>query len=142
MATERDPVDVAARLLQHRERSCSDIASRLAAAGVGKDDREAALEKLERLGWVDDVRFAQSRAESLARRGRGDALIRDDLESSGVSSEVIEATLAGLEPEADRARAIVGERGPGGTTARYLARSGFAEESVEAAVAAAEDAGV
>lgn len=134
MAEARDPVDVAARALQHRDRSRADVAARLEKAGVGEDERNAALETLERIGWVDDSRFAQSRAEALAARGRGDALIRDDLEGSGVSSEAIEAALASLEPEGERGRAIAAAKGRSVATARYLARNGFSEESVEAAI--------
>lgn len=145
MASERDPVDVAAQALRHRDRSRSDIAQRLEKAGVGEDEREAALDTLERIGYVDDSRFARSRAEALASRGRGDALIRDDLEGSGVSGEAIEDALGSLEPEADRARAIAAAKGRSAATARYLARNGFSEESVEAAVgsvAGGEAAGV
>ena len=145
MAEARDPVDVAARALQHRDRSRAEVAERLEQAGVGEDEREAALETLERIGWVDDSRFAQSRAAALAARGRGDALIRDDLATSGVSGEAIEAAIGSLEPEADRARAVVAAKGRSAATDRYLARNGFSEESVEAAVgsiAGGEAAGV
>jgi len=130
------PVDVAVRALRHRDRSRADVAARLEKAGVGEAEREAALETLERIGWVDDSRFAASRAEGLAARGRGDALIRDDLVRSAVSSEAIGAALASLEPEAERARAIVAAKGRSAATARYLARNGFSEESVEATVGA------
>ena len=145
MAEARDPVDVAARALQHRDRSRADVAARLEKAGVGEDEREAALDTLERIGYVDDSRFAQSRAESLAARGRGDALIRDDLEGGGIGSQAIEGALASLEPEAERARGIVATKGRSAATARYLARNGFSEDSVEAAVgsvAGGEAAGV
>ena len=143
--SERDPVDVAAQALRHRDRSRSEIAQRLEKAGVGEDEREAALDTLERIGYVDDSRFAQSRAESLAERGRGDALIRDDLEGSGVASEAIEDALASLEPEAERARRIAAAKGRSAATGRYLARNGFSEDAVEAAVgsvAGGEAAGV
>ena len=145
MAEARDPVDVAARALRHRDRSRADVAARLENAGVGEDEREAVLHTLERIGYVDDARFAQSRAAALASRGRGDALIRDDLEASGVGGEAIEEALASLEPEADRARALAAAKGRSAATARYLARNGFSEESVEAAVgsvAGGEAAGV
>jgi regulatory protein len=128
------PVDVAAQALRHRDRSRADVAARLARAGVGEAEREAALEQLERIGWVDDARFAQSRAGALAARGRGDALIRDDLESSGVDSEAVDEAIGGLDPEAERAQAIAAERGASGATARYLDRNGFSADSVEAAI--------
>jgi SOS response regulatory protein OraA/RecX len=99
------------------------------------DDRRRALETLERTGVVDDRRFAQSRASSLAERGAGDALIRHDLAQAGVDAEVIDHALDAIESEHDRARRIVARRGASAKTARYLVGKGFAEEVVRAAVA-------
>lgn len=127
-------MDVAARALQHRDRSRAEVAARLEKAGVGDAEREAALETLERIGWIDDRRFAQTRAEALAARGRGDAAIRHDLEASGVDAEALEEALAALEPESDRARALAKAKGRAAATARYLARNGFSEDSVDAAL--------
>ena len=98
-----------------------------------------------RIDSLDDSRLARSRAEALASRGRGDALIREDLEGSGVSSEAIEEALGTLEPEADRARQIAAAKGQSAGTARYLARNGFSEDAIETAVgsiAGGEAAGV
>jgi SOS response regulatory protein OraA/RecX len=85
-------------------------------------------------GYLDDARFAASRAASLADRDSGDALIRDDLESRGIEAETIEMTLAALTPEPERARAIVARRGPGPATARRLASRGFSDDAVELAL--------
>jgi regulatory protein len=131
-----DPVDIAARALQHRDRSRADVLARLERAGVGAEERAAALETLERLGWVDDARFAVTRAAALAGRGNGDAAIRADLEASGVDPEQVEEAVGSLEPELERARAIVGETGATPARARALARKGFGDETVEALVAA------
>ena len=103
--------------------------------GVGEAERERALETLERIGYVDDERFARSRAERLAERGSGDALIRDDLERRGVAAEIVEAALAGIEPERERAARIAERRGTGDKTARYLAARGFGEDALEGIVA-------
>ena len=84
---------------------------------------------------MDDERFARSRAERLAERGSGDALIRDDLERRGVAAEIVEAVLAEIEPERERAARIVERRGPGDKTARYLAAKGFGEDALEGVVA-------
>jgi regulatory protein len=141
-----DPIDVAARALRHRDRSRAQVAERLARAGVGEERREDALDTLERVGYVDDGRYAANRAAALAARGQGDDAIRFDLEGSGVPAEALEAALAALEPEADRARAIVARAGRTAKTATQLARKGFSEESVEAAVgcdiAGADEGGV
>ena len=46
----------------------------------------------------------ENRAESLAGRGYGDAAIRHDLEQRGVAADLVEAAVAALEPEGERAR--------------------------------------
>jgi SOS response regulatory protein OraA/RecX len=108
---------------------------------VRADAREDALATLEQTGLVDDARVAATRARSLAERGYGDAAIRYDLEREGVGAELVEEALAGLEPELERARALVERRGAEPKTARWLASKGFEASSVEEAVGGfAEDA--
>ena len=125
----------AIRLLRHRDRSTAELEARLAQRGVGDAEREAALETLERIGYVDDERFARSRAEQLAARGAGDALIRHDREGRGVGAEQIEAAVGSLQPERDRAAAIVERRGPSAATVRYLVGKGFDADALEGIVA-------
>jgi SOS response regulatory protein OraA/RecX len=84
---------------------------------------------------VNDGRFAVSRAQALAERGKGNAAIRFDLQQQGVAAEEIEAALGTLEPERDRAERVVSRRGGGVATAKLLARRGFDEDAVQAAVA-------
>ena len=134
MPAEPDPIDVAARALRHRDRSRAQVAERLARAGVGDAARDEALDTLERVGYVDDARYAANRAAALAERGQGDAAIRHDLKAAGVPAEAAAAAVAVLVPEADRARAIAARDGRTARTAAQLARKGFSEESVEAAV--------
>jgi regulatory protein len=131
---EPDPIDVAARALRHRDRSRAQVDARLARAGVGEEQREEALDTLERVGYVDDSRFALTRAAALAARGHGDLAIRHDLEEAGVGAEQVAAALAGLEPESERARAVAARLGRTAKTAAQLARKGFSEEAVEAAI--------
>jgi regulatory protein len=131
---EPDPIDVAARALRHRDRSRTQVSERLARAGVGDEEREQALETLERVGYLDDGRYAGNRSAALAARGLGDAAIRADLESAGVPGDVVEEALAQLEPEAGRARAIADRVGRTAKTAAQLARKGFGEDAIEAAV--------
>jgi len=90
---------------------------------------------LERLGLLDDGRFALERARVLAERGKGDAAIRFDLEGSGVSASAVEEALARLDPERERAERLVGRRGATPATARLLAGRGFDEDVVAAVVA-------
>ena len=134
--TERDDaVELALRALRHRDRSSAELAARLEQRGVEAAEREQALETLERIGYVDDERFARSRAEQLAARGSGDALIRHDLEGRGIAAEHVETALEALAPERERAERLAEQRGRSVKTARYLASRGFDAEALEGLVA-------
>jgi regulatory protein len=134
VAAQDDPLEIAARALRHRDRTRAQIAERLERAGVEPARQEDALDTLERVGYVDDARFARSRAAALAGRGQGDAAIRHDLEASGADAEAVAEALAALEPEAERAAAIAATAGRTAKTAAQLARRGFSQESIESAV--------
>lgn len=129
------PLDIAIRALRHRDRSVAELEERLARRGVEEGERAQALATLERLGYVDDARVARTRAEQLAARGSGDALIRHDLEGRGIDAGLVEVAMAALEPETARAARIAERRGRGVKTARYLASRGFGEDAVHAVVA-------
>jgi len=134
--TERDDaVELALRALRHRDRSSAELAMRLEQRGVEATEREQALATLERIGYVDDERFARSRAEQLAARGSGDALIRHDLQGRGVAAEHVETALEALEPERERATRLADQRGRSAKTARYLASRGFGADALEGLVA-------
>jgi regulatory protein len=126
---------VATRALARREHSRRSLAERLQRAGVGDNEAEEVLAELERLGLLDDRRFALERARVLADRGKGDAAIRFELERSGVSGAAVEKALAQLDPERERAERLVGSRGATPATARLLAGRGFDEDVVAAVVA-------
>jgi regulatory protein len=126
---------VATRALARRDFSERGLRERLRRAGITSSEAEEALSALLRAGLVNDARFALSRAESLAERGKGNAAIRYDLEQRGLAADEIERALASLEPERERAERVIARRGGGPATARLLAGRGFAEDAVEAAVA-------
>jgi regulatory protein len=126
---------VATRALARRDFSERGLRERLQRAGIRPAEAEEALGALVRAGLVDDGRFAISRAQALAERGKGNAAIRFDLQQQGLATEEIEAALATLEPERERAERVIGRRGGGVATARLLARRGFDEDAVAAAVA-------
>jgi regulatory protein len=134
MPAEPDPLELAARALRHRDLSASALAARLERAGVAPEARAEALETLERIGYVDDARFALLRARTLAERDWGDAAIAADLERQGVPAGPAAEAIATLVPERERARRVAAARGPGRKTASYLARKGFEEDALEAVV--------
>ena len=119
----------AARALASRALSEHELKERLARKGIAGAAWTEARETLRAAGYVDDARFAASRAAVLAGRDSGDALIRDDLQRRGVDLGAIEEALAGLEPEPERARAAVDRGGPG--VLRKLAARGFSPDILE-----------
>lgn len=134
----------AARALRTRERTVQELERGLARKGVRGPERAEAIATLARAGLVDDARVASTRAASLAARGRGDAVIRWELERLGVAPELVERALAGLPPERERAEQVVaGEASPRRAVA-LLARRGFDRDTIEALrvdPAGAEDRG-
>jgi regulatory protein len=131
---DEDPIEIAARALQHRDRSRRDLEERLARAGIDEKQRNDALEALERVGYVDDERFAGARAEALANRGYGDEWIRHDLAEHGVAAEAVAEAIGALVPEGDRAAALVERLGSTPKTGAQLARKGFGQDALEAAL--------
>ena len=126
---------VATRALARREHSRRSLRERLLRARVSGQEADEVVEELLRLGLLDDGRFARERARVLAERGKGDAAIRFELDREGVDEADIEAALAALDPERERAAQLVVRRGASPATARLLASRGFDEDVVAALVA-------
>jgi SOS response regulatory protein OraA/RecX len=134
-----DAVQAALRLLRHRDRSVVQVDRELQARGVEDGARANALATLTRTGIVDDDRFAERRAATLAERGAGNALIAHDLSAAGIARDAVDEAIATLESEHARARRIVERRGGNSKTARYLAGKGFSEDVVREVIARAGD---
>jgi SOS response regulatory protein OraA/RecX len=131
-----EALEAAARALGRRPLSARGLEERLARREVAPAERTRVLQALTRAGLVDDERVAAARAEALAERGLGNGAIRFALERERLEPAAVEAALDRLEPERERAERVVAKRGAGPRTARLLARRGFGEEAVEAAVEA------
>ena len=134
-ALEAGALEAGLAALRYRDLSEHDLAQKLAARGLGDDEREEAVATLRRTGLVDDRRFAEGSAAALASRGAGDALIKDTLERTGVAADLITCAVEALEPEGERACAIAERRGLGPKTARYLRSKGFSGETIAELVA-------
>jgi SOS response regulatory protein OraA/RecX len=130
----REALAQASRLLARRDLSARSLSAELERRRVAPAARRETLSRLRDAGAVDDARSARRRAEVLAARGAGDFLIRADLESRGFHPEVVVQALEALASEDERARKLVAVRGATPATARYLARKGFGEDAVEAAL--------
>ncbi len=60
---------------------------------------EALLPKLQRSGYLDDERFATSRARSLLQRGTSVRMIQQRLKLKGVSAALVASSVQGLKQE-------------------------------------------
>jgi regulatory protein len=130
-------------LLGRRPYARKDLGRRLVMKGHPKVAVEAALDRAQRLGYLDDERFARHFVQTRSARGRGPARLRRELTMQGVSPAVAERVLteevsaeassgqllalaqkrinqlAGL-PRPDRVRRVVA----------FLARRGFTGSAV------------
>ncbi|MEO8422864.1 MAG: regulatory protein RecX [Actinomycetota bacterium] len=98
-------------LLAVRARSRRELERRLLQAGFGTEEVTDVLERLERVGLVDDEAFARQVADhafGVKRSGR--RAVVGTLMAAGVSPDVIEATLEGAGDEEERAHALARSR--------------------------------
>ncbi len=112
-AAERDVFDRAARFLAARPRSRAEVRRRLLRpsprrAPPTEDAVEGALDRLERLGYLDDAAFATYWAEQRERFSpRSARAVRQELRQRGVDAETAAAS---ADPDDDEARAVAAGR--------------------------------
>ena len=109
----------------------TQLEQRLRKAGFEPEACEHALERAADAGYLDDARVAVERARRLAERHASDEAIRTDLTGRGLADEQIEAALAQVTPEAERAERLAARLGGGSRAARALLRKGYPEDVVE-----------
>jgi regulatory protein len=153
MTTEEDgpeavrrATDVCLRLLSVRARSQQELKLALGRKGFPERVREAVLEQLQRLGYVDDARFARERAASLLRRGRlGPQGVLHRLEAHGLGSEEAREAVSDASEAAEfdplaAARRVLEQRGLAGRSlepqeraraGRLLYSRGFSEDVIQ-----------
>jgi regulatory protein len=133
-------------LLTSRERSRAQLRGRLVEDGFASDVAAEVVQDFARLGLVDDERFAQALARTLAHaRGTGRAGIARELRTAGVADEIAEAALEealGADDEMTAARRLADSAAakPGATldkVVQRLARRGY---RLTVALAAAREA--
>jgi regulatory protein len=107
---------------------------------------EQLLDALAARGWLSEARFAESRANTLARKF-GSRKIEYDLRSRGVSAEVVEqAVERALLQELENCRAawqrkfgvLPRDAAERGRQMRFLAGRGFSAEAVRAVLKAGD----
>jgi len=87
-------LEAAARFLEVRSRSVSEVRRRLGGAGYRPDLVDGAIARMTELGMLDDETFARTWVESRDRaRPRGERAIREELRLKGIDRETIDVVL-------------------------------------------------
>jgi regulatory protein len=125
-------------MLARREHTRTELARKLGQHAESAVEVEMLLDQLAACGWLSEARFAESRANALARKF-GSRKIQYDLSSRGVSAEVVEHAMEqartqelancraawqrkfGIPPQSTAER---------GRQMRFLAGRGFSAEAV------------
>ena len=136
MTAHPTALEAATKALARRDRSAADLTAYLERRGTAAEDAATAVERLRQAGYVDDVRYATARAEVLAERGYGDEAVRFELGRDGLGAAEIEAALAALAPEPERAIAVLRRAKTPLAALRRLAAKGFSADAIESALAA------
>jgi regulatory protein len=132
------------RALERRSFARADLGRRLIRKGHPRPAVEAAVERAQTLGLLDDAAFALNYVQTRAARGRGPARLTRDLLAMGVERTLIDRALAAEWPDgSDRSRvplALATKRAaqlgnlPRPVKRRrvlaYLARRGFAGREI------------
>jgi regulatory protein len=111
-----DPLELAYRYLNRRDRTEGEGRKLLAAKGVEDDAAQDAIETLREQGYVDDARYARLFAEDKrALEGWGTERIRGTLALRGIDRELIDAAVqadGGAGSELERALEVLRRRFP------------------------------
>lgn len=92
----------ALRLLTGRDYSTSRMRQKLAAREVAGQDCEGVILRLQREGWLNDVRYAERFAESALSSGRYYGVrLRLEMRRRGLPPDVVDEALAPLLAESD-----------------------------------------
>ena len=97
-----DPFSVALRLLTFRDRSTSELTTKLRDRGFSQDEIEPTINRCLELGYLNDERFAFTRARALVTSGRAVGIrALNELKRFGLERGLTERALAEAESEAD-----------------------------------------
>jgi regulatory protein len=118
---------IALRLLSVRARSEAELRRRLAMRQIPPPDIDAEIDRLKRVGLLDDEAFAQAWvANRRATAPRGRRLLRAELAGKGIASESVAAATQDLD-DSDAALALARSRARGAALVdfeTFLARVG------------------
>lgn len=139
---EPTPGQRALSLLVRREHSRKELARKLTARGVDRDEAQAAVDRMTVEGWQSNDRFAEQLVRSRASNGQGPLRIRAELSTHGLDRDAVAAAFDAYDGDwTDNARDLVRRRFPGALddralqrkAAEFLVRRGFTGDQVRAA---------
>ncbi|HEY8756191.1 MAG TPA: RecX family transcriptional regulator [Candidatus Dormibacteraeota bacterium] len=107
----------ALRMLRGAAQSAATLQRRLQRRGFTEQAAVAATAAMVRFGYVNDAALAQSIASRSQRTGHGRIKMAAQLRSRGVGDDAIAATVADVDPEAEREAALALGRRLGGRAA-------------------------
>ncbi|MBL8955987.1 MAG: regulatory protein RecX [Myxococcaceae bacterium] len=129
--------DAAVRLLKGRAKSRAKLERALSARGYPAAEIEAALERVTKLGYVNDERYSEAKARTGLANGRSLEDVQRRLEADGVPAATAQAAARAAADEVGydalaAARALLYKRRLTGVKgARFLAARGFSEHVIE-----------
>ena len=95
---DKNPLDMALRLLTYRERSIKELKDRLTSKGFTKGEVEGTVEYLIEAGYLDDRRYALRIATSvMENRGWGVKRIIHELRAKGIPGDIIQDVVSGID---------------------------------------------
>lgn len=89
-------------LLEHRAHSKKELADKIARAEFDREAANAAAERMEELGLVDDEQYARRLAQELfTRKNYGARRVKQELRQKGIADEIIALVIEEFSPEDD-----------------------------------------
>lgn len=135
-------LDKALRILARRDHSCTELIRKLRQHDYDPQSIQAVINECQRLGYLDDKRFANTYCEQLLRKGYGPNVIKQKLYAKGLPRGIIQKCLAthcGESVQLDVCRRVLEKKTKnffGGTTLlntrakhqRFLISRGFSSQ--------------
>lgn len=132
---ERTPMDLALRSLSRQAYSRRKMVAKLNRAGFDEDQTDQCVSRLESWGYINDREFGIGRIATLQARLKSRNYVAGDLESQGLSSELVRELLAEFYPEEmelEIARKLLQKkRNKKANGYSLLIRAGFSESTVQ-----------
>jgi regulatory protein len=99
-------VEKALRVLNAAGQTRSGLARKLSRAGYAPASVEAACDRVEAMGYIDDRAYAEAALQRRQQQGRGLKVIAAELRHKGIAPELIDEVLQQVKPEDEVQKAV------------------------------------